>query len=306
MDKNEYKELFKKLIKKKHGMEINFEKIEAKLDHLRKGDSLAYSDLEIIGDDSCWPFSKYWMWPSKEQVEEKLKKTSEWFVNLPENEEKIIGDLDGIFKNIALVSIILRFVHPNLYAIYSRPSLKILRIERGFNDVEEYLNYVYLMRILKHSFRVTRTADIDIIVWAIAYEKGSYLRQLKELLAEQLPENLTPEDLITFLPGNPLKIAEVYYRKKDIKTAGFWIAADFEKFLRKECISLLGFIPARKNGEILTLVDLLCKTKKFKYECDKLHMLRKLRNKAVHESRKFTEDDARYFIEKLKDLKELS
>jgi len=306
MDKNEYKELFKKLIRKKHGMEINFEKIEAKLDHLRKGDSLAYSDLEIIGDDSFWPFSKYWMWPSKEQVEEKLKKTSEWFVNLPENEEKIIGDLDGIFKNIALVSIILRFVHPNLYAIYSRPSLKILRIERGSNDVEEYLNYVYLMRILKHSFRVTRTADIDIIVWAIAYEKGSYLRQLKELLAEQLPENLTPKDLITFLHGNPLKIAEVYYRKKSIKMAGFWVAAAFEKFLRKECISLLGFIPARKNGEILTLVDFLCKTKKFKYECDKLHKLRKFRNNAVHESRKFTEDDARYFIEKLKDLKELS
>jgi len=306
MDKNEYKELFKKLIRKKHGMEIYFEKIEAKLDHLRKGNFLAYSDLEIIGDDSCWPFSKHWMWPSKEQVEEKLKKTSGWFVNLPENEEKIIGDLDGIFKNIALVSIILRFVHPNLYAIYSRPSLKILRIERGFNDVEEYLNYVYLMRILKHSFRVTRTADIDIIVWAIAYEKGSYIRQLKELLAEQLPENLTPEDLITFLHGNPLKIAEVYYRKKVIKIAGFWVAEAFEKFLRKECISLLGFIPARKNGEILTLVDLLCKTKKFKYECDKLHKLRKLRNKAVHPLEEFTKDNAKYFLKTLEYLKQLS
>ncbi|MBE0461499.1 MAG: hypothetical protein IBX60_07685 [Candidatus Aminicenantes bacterium] len=305
MDKNEYKELFEKLIRKKHGMETNFEKIEGKLDHLRKGNSLAYSDLGIIGDDSCWPFSKYWMWPSKEQIEEELKKTSGWFVNLPENEERIIGGLDGIFKNIAIVSIILRFVYPEFYAIYSRPPLKILRIERGTNDIEEYLNYVNIMRLLKHSFGVTRTAGIDMIVWAIAYEKGSYLRKLKELLADQLPENLEPKELITYLSDNPLKIAEVYYQKKDIKTAGFWAAVAFEQFIGNEYLSLYGFPLENEKDRIFTIVNFLCITKKFKYECDNLHKLREFRNNAVHELRKFTEDDARCFIKKLKYLKEL-
>lgn len=306
MNKIKYEDLFRELIRKKHGMEINFENIESQLDHLRRGDSLSYSDLEIIADGSCWPFNKYWMWPSKEQIEEKLKETSGWFKNLPNDEEKVIGGLDGIFKNIALVSIILRFVHPNLYAVYSRPPLRILRIERGFNDVEEYLNYVYLLRLLKHSFGVTKTADVDMIVWAIAYERGKYLRKLKKSLAEQLLENLLPEELIIFLSNNPLKIAEVYYRKKDIKTAGLWAAVAFEQFILKEYFTLFGFIPERKNGEILTFVNLLCKTKKFKYECDKLHSLRKLRNNAIHESREFTEDNAKYFLETLKYLKELS
>ena len=160
MDSIIFGDLFREIIRKKHGMETNFEKIESKLDHLRRENSLSYSDLEIIADESCWPFNQYWMWPSKEQIEEKLKETSGWFKNLPNDEEKVIGGLDGIFKNIALISIILRFVHPNLYAVYSRPPLRILRIERGFNDVEEYLNYVYLLRLLKHSFGVTKTADV--------------------------------------------------------------------------------------------------------------------------------------------------
>ena len=48
MDKSKYETLFNQIIKKKHGMEIDFEKIEAKLGHLREGDALIYSDLEII------------------------------------------------------------------------------------------------------------------------------------------------------------------------------------------------------------------------------------------------------------------
>jgi len=140
MDARKYEKLFKQVIKKKHGMEIDFETIESCVKHLREGEALSYCDLEIIADDSCWPFSKYWMWPSKEQIEDKLKNTAGWFTKLPNGEEKIIGNLCEIFRNIALVSIILRFACPKHYVIYSRQPLKILRIERGAYDVEEYLN----------------------------------------------------------------------------------------------------------------------------------------------------------------------
>lgn len=305
MDSIIFGDLFREIIRKKHGMEVDFDSIEEKLDHLRGGKSLAYSDLEIIGDEKCWSFKKYWMWPSKDQIEAKLKKTEGWFKTLPEKEEEIIGDLAGIFKNIALVSIILRFVHPTHYAIYSRPPLKILRIDRGFNDVEEYLNYVQLLRLLKHSFGVTKTADVDMIVWAIVYEKGEYLKKLKKMIAEQLPEKLSPEELMIFLSDNPLKIAEAYYGKKDIKTAGLWAAIAFEKFIRFEYVSFFGFRYERKNGEIVSKVRLLCNTKKFRYESQKLHKLRELRNSAVHESSEFKKDDAKYFIDTMKYLKKL-
>lgn len=302
MDESKYKELFKKIIRKKHGMNIDFNTIEKKLQHLRDGEALTYSDLENIADDDCWPFNKYWMWPCKEQIAEKLKSTAGWFKNLPENEEKIIGNLCEIFRNISLVSIILRFVWPKHYVIYSRPPLKILRIERGPNDLEEYLNYVQEMRLLRHCFGVTNTSEVDMIVWAIAQEKGEYLREFKELLAEYLPENLTPAELITFLSNNPLKIAETYYKQKDYKTAGFWAARTLEKHLRDNCMVLLGFLPQRENGEIQTLIHNLCKTKEYQFKRETLHKLRRLRNKAIHESRYFTKDDAKNSIELLKGL----
>jgi len=48
MDKIKYKILFDQIIQIKHGMQIDFEKVEANLKHLREGGSLAYIDLENI------------------------------------------------------------------------------------------------------------------------------------------------------------------------------------------------------------------------------------------------------------------
>jgi len=302
MDPKKYEKLFKQIIKKRHGMDIDFETIESCVRHLKEGEPLSYCDLEIIADDSCWPFSKYWMWPSKEQIENKLKNTSSWFRNLPNNEEEIIRNLSEIFRNIALVSVILRFVWPEHYVIYSRPPLKILRIERGANDLEEYLNYVGEMRLLRRSFGVPKTADVDIIVWTIAQEKGQYLRDFKKLLAEQLPENLTPAELVTYLSNEPLKIAEAYYNHKAYKTAGFWAAKAFENFLRDECRRVIGFIPERQNGEIHSLINCLCRTSDYRFLDDELHRLRKLRNKAVHRSDAFTKGDASSFVDGLRNL----
>ena len=304
MDKIKYKTLFGQIIQIKHGMQIDFVKLEENLKHLKEGGSLTYKDLENIADEDCWPFNKYWIWPSKGQIEDKLKNTVGWFTKLPNGEDEIIGSLCAIFRNIALVSIVLRFACPKHYVIYSRPPLKILRIERGANDVEEYLNYVDEMRILRQSFGVAKTADVDMIVWTIAQEKGQYLRDFKKLLAEQLPENLTPAELVTYLSNEPLKIAEAYFKQQAYKTAGFWTAKAYEKFLRYECIRAVGFIPARQNGEIQTLIDCLCRTSDYRFMGDILHKLRKLRNKAVHRSESFAKKDAREFLEGLKNLME--
>ncbi|MBC7362508.1 MAG: hypothetical protein H5U06_09555 [Candidatus Aminicenantes bacterium] len=114
------------------------------------------------------------MWPCREQIEARLSETKGKFANLFahgkrddgfENREKeLCGLLLDIFKNLALVSIVLRFVWPEHYAIYSRPNLWILRVPRGSSDIEEFMNYIRVMRTLKSTFRVKRTADVDMIV----------------------------------------------------------------------------------------------------------------------------------------------
>jgi hypothetical protein len=273
-----YKTIFKEIIKEKHGMDINFEQIENKLQHVRAGKPLSYEDLLIISDDSCWPFNQYWMWPARKQVENELEKTEGWFKELIENKEvevKVIGGLDEIFKNISLVSIILRFVLPNNYAIYSRPPLKILRVERGANDIEEYLNYIKTLDLLKGSFKVQRMADLDIIVWTIAEKKGEHSRKLNKLLSKHLPENLKPGELINLLSNNPLKIADCYLKQGDWRTAGYYAACFYEKI---------------KDQSWMFTEKIY---KKIRY----------LRTKAIHDSEDFTKNDAREFIKKLKEVK---
>ncbi|MFC2166953.1 hypothetical protein ACFLQZ_03210 [Acidobacteriota bacterium] len=274
MDKNKLEILFQKIMNEKYSMNVDFISIEGSLQHLKEGNPLTYSDLLIIGDDSRWPFSKYWLWPSKEQIKEKLPQTEGWFKDLnanPNIESKVIGGLDEIFKNIALVSIILRFIFPDRFAIYSRPPLKILRIERGSNDIEEFLNYLAVLRLLKRSFKVSKTADLDIIVWTISREKGEYSRELKKLLAERLPENLNPGELINLLSTEPLKIAEVHLKQGAWREAGYYAACHFEKI----------------RDELWIDVNTLKK-------------IRNLRNMVIHEPDRFTKNDARNLIEFLK------
>jgi hypothetical protein len=307
VDSVRYQQLFNEIMRKKHNMEVDFGTVELSLDRVRKGDALSYKDLEMMENEEFWPFKKYWMWPAKEQIERQLENTKGLFIDPAWKETadvKIIRELSAIFRNISLVSIVVRFVWPEYYAIYSRPPLKILRIERGSNDVEEYMNYIREMRLLRASFGVEETADVDIIVWTISQRKEEY-REFMHLLAERLPENLTPGDLIRNLSDNPIKIAETYLKQGDYKTSGYWAARAFEVYLNEECRRLYGFIPRKedaKKGEIEHLIDCLCEHPDY-WGCGELmHRIRRLRNRAIHDVKLFEEKDAVEFIKGYQEL----
>lgn len=303
----EIKLLFRRVARTEFGEEQNLEEIERKLFHLRKGAALTYEDLDVIANPKYLPFSKYWMWPSKDQLKNKLNTTAGMFKILPLSENKIIRRLNAIFRNISLVSIILRFARPDQYAIYSPPVLQILRIERGRNDVEEYMNYILEMRTLKDSFRVQNVADVDKIVWAIFHLQGRYATIMKEILADVLPDNLSPEELIIYFSHSPIRIAKAYLKQKDHMTAGFWAAKELEKFLDEECRRNAIYIldePNRRSNMIWMLVN---ETELWGERLNRslLYETKKLRNKIVPGTREFTRDDVErfiFFIEHLKDI----
>jgi len=303
MDTNRYQELFRKIIKSRFGIDVKFETIENGLTRIRNGAALSYKDLELIANEKLWPFKKYWMWPCQKQIKNELKATAGKLIepvpikNQEAREKELIRCLLAIFRNLSLVSIVLRFVWPEYYAIYSRPNLWILRIERGPSDVEEYMNYIRVMRMLKTTFRVERTADVDIIVWAIAKNSTEHKEFIK-LLADQLYENLTPQDLIDSLSDDPLRIAQIYYKKSDHKTSGFWASRAFEIYLNNEFDRIAGRGRSDMNkGDLKNIIDQLCEHREY-YDCRHfLHSLRKLRNRAIHPDLLFYEADAKSLIE---------
>jgi hypothetical protein len=298
MSTEEYTQLFKQIARTESGSEQHLEEIEQRLEHLKKGAALSYADLEIIANPQFWPFSKHWMWPDKNQIEKKLETTASFFRDLPKKEINIIRRLNCIFKNIALVSIILRFARPDNYAIYSRPVLQILRVERGKNDVEEYMNYIREMRILNESFGLKKVSEVDQIIWAIFHLEEKNADELTEILANLLPENLTAKQLMVFLSANPLRVAREYLKRGDFMTAGFWAAKDFEKFLDDECCYQGIYVPdeAHKRSK---MIKKLCEETLFWGNSTNRQLLydtKKIRNKIVPGVKPFTDEDVERFI----------
>ena len=159
------------------------------------------------------------------------------------------------------------------------------------------MDYARVTRMLKTTFRVERTADVDIIVWAIAKNSTEHKEFIK-LLADQLYENLTPQDLIDSLSDDPLRIAQIYYKKSDHKTSGFWASRAFEIYLNNEHDRVVrprgGDIQKR---DLLELIDNLCEYPEYYGWAELLHTLRRLRNRAIHPDLPFCEADAKSLIE---------
>lgn len=227
-----FKDLFKEITLKRYRQAIDFTKIEQKLAHLRNGDALNYDDLEAIADKTCWPFHKYWRWPSKEQLGDSLAATKGLFVNLPEDEENTICELDVIFKHLSLVSCILRFAVPEHYGIYSRPNLKTLSVERGGTDYDEYANYLQVLRLWKSTFKAATVAETDEIIWAISFLPSDDSRVM--MFRSSLPKTLQVQK-IKNMQNHPLKVAREFLNNDDLQTASLWAARAFESWLQKKC-----------------------------------------------------------------------
>ncbi len=123
-----------------------------------------------------------------------------------------------------------------------------------------------------------------------------------QILAVNLPECLTPGEVLESYENDPLRIAELYFSKNDHKTAGYWTAIAFERTLDAKCPAHIGFSAANQTWQLRAKVEWLCSQGGFKSEYRLLNRLRELRNKAIHPNNSFSPRDARAFIDDMRKL----
>jgi|GEM_PF-177285 len=186
-----FRELFSKAVLDRFGVYENLDMIEDRVYDLRAGRAIAYSDLLKIADDSLWPFCRFWASPAEDKIVKGLK-TTEGLLSFKAIEDELyekemITKLNAIFENIALVSILLRFVYPEGYGIYSPPVLHISKTEHGKSEVEDYINYLKNLRMIfsiieiRERYGVDRIADVDMLLLSVSQLGDQYLDEFNSI-----------------------------------------------------------------------------------------------------------------------------
>ena len=159
---------FPAICRKKYGMTFDLTAVESKVKRLRRKTELTYDDLSYFEAPEHWWFKRFWVFPPESSVAPALKGIKFDFWNLSsENESGLIRELLYVFKSIELVSIILRFIRPENYAIFSSPAQRLLDIRRGRDPVETYINYLRDLREILTHYRLRRIADVDMALWVL-------------------------------------------------------------------------------------------------------------------------------------------
>ncbi|MBN1545412.1 MAG: hypothetical protein JW902_01990 [Syntrophaceae bacterium] len=152
----------------KYGVEFDLASVEGKVKHLRRRTPLSYADLEHFKSPDQWYFDRFWTFPPEEKIGPALEKEIFDFWNLPDsNEEDTVRRLLYIFKSIELASIVLRFIRPEHYSIYSSPIQHMLDTPRGRDLIDTYLIYIDNLRTIREIYGLERIADVDMALWVL-------------------------------------------------------------------------------------------------------------------------------------------
>lgn len=159
--------LFPKLTEIMFGTEYDLDEIENKLRNVKRDDCLERNELLRIRDAKEWDYKKFW--PDLITAID-LDKPIVGIFNLPwEEKKKTISELYKRFLSIEVVSVILRFVDPQNFAIISPPVEKFFSLQQKEDHVEYYISYLNLLKKTSKRFQYPhRLADVDMALWSLS------------------------------------------------------------------------------------------------------------------------------------------
>ena len=142
--------------------------IEEQLKGVRSSKRLSYEDLEKIRNWEVWNADDFGYWPAPSEIRQRLT-SEEWdFWNLPRNEDRVVQQLLDIFRQVELVSVILRFVVPEHYGIISPPVENVLGIGPFADRAKKYKRYLECIREIRDSRPgLSTAAQVDMALWVL-------------------------------------------------------------------------------------------------------------------------------------------
>jgi len=158
----------------KYGGSLDFDLLEKSLEPVRRGEeAFSYRHLETLKKDNLFP--AWWKLP--EMQEEELEVLKWAFKNPGPRDPELVQKLFEIFKNIEILSCLLRVICPQHYGIYSAPVENLLSI-KAETPVKKYLIYLENLTELQEEYGLARIADVDMALFALCcLLNEQYIRQ---------------------------------------------------------------------------------------------------------------------------------
>jgi hypothetical protein len=290
LDLKSYLERFPAVCQQKFGRTYNFQALEKKLEPLRMGKRwLVAKDVLNIFDPAQTPFAHYWSRPNEKELDRALKSPRFFVGPIPSDRRELVKRALDVLHSIGLVSLVLRFVHPDRFGIFSTPIMQLLQVQGG-KTVELYLAYCDELRVWKAHFGLASVAETETALWTfheLASQEetaGNGGEARAEFNADLwVQRRRVSRVLRPFLDSyKSLELARILVYEKP-KLAGMIAGEEYERRLRAAARYLCGGMKLNVKGAIEMLFTYLVENGYISLE-DKALLTRawKTRNAAVH------------------------
>jgi len=160
-----YLDRFPEICKQKFGRTYSFRALEKKFEPLCTGNRwLAAKDVLNIFDPTATPFGHYWPKPSEKELDQVLRKARLVLGPSPADPRDLVRRALDVLHSIGIVSLVLRFVHPDRYGVFSTPIMNLLQVHRP-RTIDLYLAYCEELRAWKEHFRLESVAETETALW---------------------------------------------------------------------------------------------------------------------------------------------
>lgn len=165
-DLRKYLDCFPEVCRKKFGRSWSWRSLEKDFEQLRTGKRwLVARDVVKLFERARTPFARYWPKPNEKDLDQILSHHHLVLVPVPPDCRELVERLLAVFHNIEIVSLVLRYVHPDRFGVFSTPVVDLLQIHRP-TTVKLYLAFCDELRAWQEHFGLGSVAETEMALWA--------------------------------------------------------------------------------------------------------------------------------------------
>jgi hypothetical protein len=285
---------FDLICKQKFGCTYDLAALEAYFrEHASGNRHLTAKDVSKVFNPENTPYAKYWPRPHMKTLEEALGQRRLYVGFTSEDPKPLVQTLLSLFQNIGTTSLLLRFIHPQRFGIFSTPVIHLLQVNRSAT-IDLYLAYCAELELWREHFRMSSVAQTETGLWTYAeYTKladsDAGAKKAKQLFENDMwvqRERAAQVIRPFFRHYGRLQLAKILLSEDHI-LSGKIASEEYERLLGMASWYLHKRTLPRERGAAEALIEEL-KNKGYIRSEDIVELVSiwKLRNKVVHPSGK--------------------